>query len=196
MYPLNFQKLIAAFRKLPQVGNKAAERYAYALLEMSDEDVFTLLTTIKKAKENTRHCQQCFHLSEEDYCDICLDNKRDFSIVCVVNSSRDIIAMENTKQYNGLYHVLKGEISPTKGVMPEDLTISELMQRLDNGVVEVIIATNSTVDGETTALYLSKLIKNKNIIVSRLAHGIPMGGQLDYADELTLTKAIEGRVKY
>ena len=196
MYPESFQRLIEVFRSLPQVGAKAAEKYAYAILAMSDSEIQELLTTIATAKEKVKPCSICYHLSEQDKCAICLDSTRDTNTICVVNSSRDVIAMENTHQFKGLYHVLKGEISPAKGIMPEDLTINELMKRLENGVKEVIIATNSTIDGETTALYLSKLIKAKNISVSRLAHGIPMGGQLDYADELTLAKAIEGRVKY
>jgi len=196
MYPVSFIKLIEAFRKLPQVGAKAAERYAFAILQMSNQEVQDLIDSIAKAKEAVKSCSVCFHLCEEDTCVICQDQQRDSEIICVVNSSRDVIAMENTRQFNGLYHVLNGEISPAKGIMPEDLTIKELLDRLDGGVKEVIIATNSTVDGETTALYLSKVIKTKNIPVSRLAHGIPMGGQLDYADELTLAKAIEGRIKY
>jgi len=196
MYPPSFLKLIEEFRKLPQVGIKAAERYAYAVLAMSETEIQQLTTTIEQAKKLTKYCQSCFHLCEDEKCEICNDQSRNQQLICIVNSSRDVIAMENTKQYNGLYHVLTGEISPAKGIMPEDLTIKELLDRLNHGVTEVIIATNSTVDGETTALYLSKIIKDKNIIVSRLAHGIPMGGQLDYADELTLAKAIEGRIKY
>ncbi len=196
MYPASFIKLIETFRKLPQVGAKAAERYAFAVLQMSSQEVENFTASILKAKEAVKTCSSCFHLCEDDKCVICQDQERNQEVICVVNSSRDVIAMENTKQFNGLYHVLNGEISPTKGVMPEDLTIKELLDRLDSGIKEVIIATNSTVDGETTALYLSKVIKAKNVAVTRLAHGIPMGGQLDYADELTLAKAIEGRIKY
>ena len=196
MYPKSFQELIEAFRKLPQVGAKAAERYAYAILSMDESEVSALIEKISTAKARIRPCTTCYHLSDQAECDICSDDNRDRTVICVVNSSRDVIAMENTRQFNGLYHVLQGEISPSKGVLPEDLTINDLMKRLDEGVKEVIIATNSTIDGETTALYLSKLINAKEIAVSRLAHGIPMGGQLDYADELTLAKAIEGRIKY
>ena len=196
MYPENFDKLIEIFRKLPQVGAKAAERYAYAVLALSDEESKSFGEIINLAKETIHPCQVCFHLSDQDKCNICKDESRDNQVICVVNSSRDVIAMENTQQYHGLYHVLQGEISPAKGVMPEDLTINELLERLNADIKEVIIATNSTIDGETTALYLSKLISTKNITVSRLAHGMPMGGQLDYADELTLAKAIEGRIKY
>ena len=196
MYPVAFQKLIEAFRKLPQVGTKAAERYSYAVLAMTEEEVIDLTEKIRQAKALVRSCRICFHLSDKEECDICLDKARDRSLLCVVNSSKDVIAMENTKQYNGLYHVLGGEISPSKGVLPEDLNIKELLSRLDEGIKELIIATNSTIDGETTALYLSKLVSGKPVAVSRLAHGIPMGGQLDYADELTLAKALAGRVKY
>jgi len=196
MYPKSFQELIEAFRKLPQVGVKAAERYAYAILDMSEGEVDDLVEKLTTAKTVIHPCEICYHLSDQAKCEICSDKNRDHSVICVVNSSRDVIAMENTKEFNGLYHVLQGEISPAKGVLPEDLRISELLDRMNEEVKEVIIATNSTIDGETTALYLSKLIRAKDIAVSRLAHGIPMGGQLDYADELTLAKAIEGRIKY
>jgi len=196
MYPTSFQKLIDAFRKLPQVGTKVAERYAYAVLAMEEQEVQHYINAIIIAKSKVKPCTICFHLCEDEKCTICSDQSRNKELVCIVNSSRDVIAMENTQQYTGLYHVLQGEISPAKGIMPEDLTIKELLNRLEQEVKEVIIATNSTVDGETTALYLSKLIGTKNITVSRLAHGIPMGGQLDYADELTLAKALEGRIKY
>lgn len=196
MYPKSFQRLIQAFKKLPQVGNKAAERYAYAVFQMKSTEVNELLTSISEVKEKVVQCQQCFHLAEDALCEICQDPSRDHSIICVVNSSKDVLAMEKTGFYRGLYHVLLGEIAPTKGVMPQDLTIDELLGRLDANVKELILATNTTVEGETTAMYLKKILNNNEIKVTRLAHGIPMGGQLDYADELTLSKAITGRTKY
>ena len=196
MYSPLFLKMIDYFRKLPQVGNKAAERYVYGVLAMSEEEVQEFADTLIKAKEKVKPCKICFNLCESDLCYICEDHMRDKQVICVVNSSKDVIAMEKTQQFKGLYHVLGGEISPAKGILPEDIRVEELIKRLDENVKEVIIATNSTMDGETTALYLSKLISQENIIVSRLAHGIPMGGQLDYADELTLAKALEGRRKY
>ena len=196
MYPASFQQLIEMFRKLPQVGAKAAERYAFAVLALSEQDCGDFAEIIKKVKATVHPCEICFNLSEEATCSICQDQSREQELLCVVNSARDIIAMENTGIYRGLYHVLGGEISPTKGIMPDDLTIKQLLTRLTAGIKEVIIATNSTIDGETTALYLSKLITKEGVAVSRLAHGLPMGGQLDYADEMTLVKALQGRIKY
>ncbi|MFV0255311.1 MAG: recombination mediator RecR [Erysipelotrichaceae bacterium] len=195
MYPKTFMALIESFKTLPGVGEKAAERYAYAILEMSNDQTQNLANTLIDVKNSIKYCSNCHHISDNDLCDICSDNHRDNSIICIVNTSKDLIAIEKTKEYNGVYHVLLGEISPTKGVMPEDLTIDHLMLRLDKQIKEVILATNSTLDGETTALYLSKLIQMKNIEISRIAYGMPMGGQLDYADELTLSKALKGRTK-
>jgi recombination protein RecR len=195
-YPNSFQKLLDSFRRLPQVGNKAAIRFVYAVLSMSDEEVRVFAENLVKIKQSLRKCKQCNNLCEEELCNICKNPARDYGTICVVTSSKDVVAMENVGQYQGVYHVLDGEISPSKGVLPDDLHIANLLLKIDDRVKEVIIATNSTVDGEITAMYISKLLNGKPIIVSRLAHGIPIGGQLDYADERTLIKALEGRTRY
>ncbi len=196
MYPKSFQNLIESLRKLPQVGAKAAERYAYSIFEMSDLEAQTIIDSIAEVKKNVKECLICHYLTDNDKCDICLDQSKDDSIICVVNSSKDVIAMEKTGQFNGRYHVLTGEISPKKGIMPQDLTIDSLISRITPNIKEIILATNTTVEGETTAMYLKKVLANKDCIVTRLAFGIPVGGQLDYADELTLSKAIEKRTNY
>ncbi len=196
MYPNSFQRLINAFRKLPQVGNKAAERYAYTIFEMGADEVNELLESINDVRNKVCRCKICFHLSEDEVCDICKDATRDKSIICVVNSSKDVLAMEKTGEYYGQYHVLTGEIAPTKGIMPKDITIQELVNRLTPDVKELILATNTTIEGETTAMYIKKILEGRELKITRLAHGIPMGGQLDYADELTLRKALEGRNDY
>lgn len=195
MYPKSFETLIEAFRNLPQVGEKAAERFAYAILDMDKEKAQKLTDSIVDVKNNIKRCKICHHITDNECCDICNNSNRDKSIICIVNTSKDLIAIEKTGEFNGKYHVLLGDISPTKGIMPEDLTIQSLLDRLDGTVKEVILATNSTLDGETTALYLNKLIQGREVVVSRIAYGMPMGGQLDYTDEQTLTKALMGRTK-
>lgn len=195
MYPKYFEELVEAFRSLPQVGEKAAERFAYAILDMDNDKVQTLSDSLINVKNNIKRCKKCWHICDDEICSICSDASRDHSVICVVNTSKDLVAIEKTGQFNGYYHVLMGDISPSKGTMPEDLTISFLLDRLDSNVKEIIIATNSTLDGETTALYLNKVMQAREVEISRIAYGMPMGGQLDYADELTLTKAIEGRTK-
>lgn len=195
MNPSVFEALVENFRKLPGVGLKSAERYAFECLKWSNEDTELFIRRIEEAKKVLGTCQICGNMSEGDLCEVCKDQTRDKSIICVVESIKDVMAMEKINEYHGLYHVLDGVISTTKGIMPDDLNIDSLIERIDENVKEIIIATNPTVEGETTALYLSKLLNKKKVNVTRLAYGLPMGGHLDYADELTLIKAMEGRKK-
>ena len=189
-------RLQESLAKLPSVGKKSAERMAYAMLEMDDEDLKEFSDAIKKLKEKIHFCPICGNITEDEECEICQDENRDKTTLMVVSSPKDIAAFENAEGYRGLYHVLGGTISLSKGKGIEDLNIPSLLKRVDAGEIkEIIIATNPTVDGETTALYLAKLLENKNVNVTRLAYGLPMGGNLDYADALTLAKAIEGRRK-
>lgn len=196
MYPETIEKLIECFKLLPSVGQKTAERYALAILELPKEKIDELIESLENVEDKIKKCPVCGNLTDKDECTICSDKTRDSSTICVVQQPKDIIAMERVKSYKGLYHVLYGAISPMKGVMPEDLNIDSLLSRIDENVKEIIIATNPTMEGDTTALYLSKLLKNyPNVVVSRLANGLPIGANLDYADELTLTRAFDGRIK-
>lgn len=195
MYPKKFENLIECLKKLPGVGLKSAERYAFDMLNYSDEDIDMFIQSLNDLKNDIRYCSCCGNLSEEELCDICKDNTRDKNTICVVQNAKDIVAMEKTQEYKGVYHVLNGVISASKGIMPEDINIDSLLDRINETTQEVILATNPTVEGETTALYIAKLLENKNVNVTRIAHGLPMGGHLDYADELTLIKALEGRNK-
>ena len=189
-------RLQESLAKLPSVGKKSAERMAYAMLEMDDEDLKEFSDAIKELKEKIHYCPVCGNITEDEECEICHDTNRDRSTLMVVSSPKDVMAFENAEGYRGLYHVLGGIISLSKGKGIEDLNIPSLLKRVDSGEIkEIIIATNPTVDGETTALYLAKLLENKGVNVTRLAYGLPMGGNLDYADALTLAKAIEGRRK-
>ena len=189
-------RLEESLGKLPSVGKKSAERMAFAMLDMEKDDLEEFADAIKSLKEQIHVCPICGNITDEEYCSICTDNDRDKSLLMVVSSPKDIIAFENAEGFNGVYHVLGGTISLSKGKGIEDLNINSLLNRINEGEIkEVIIATNPTVDGETTALYLAKLLENKNVNVTRLAYGLPMGGNLDYADALTLAKAIEGRRK-
>lgn len=193
MYPKSLQKLIDDFRMLPGVGEKTAERYALCMLDLDQESVEQFAGHLLQMKQNIKQCRVCGNITEQDVCDFCSDENRDTSVICVVQQPKDIFAIEKTG-FNGMYHVLNGTISTTKGILPDDINIQSLFSRLDS-VKEVIIATNPTLDGETTALYLSKVLKDYPVSVTRLAHGLPMGSNLDYADELTLIKAMEGRIK-
>ena len=193
-YPESFQQLIDCFKQLPGIGNKNAERLAYHVLSMKEDDTEHFAKALISVKENIHYCKQCGNICEDDSCEICKDQTRDVSMICVVETPKDIYAMEKMKEYKGLYHVLHGVVSIMDGVMIEDLNIISLLNRLEN-VHEVIIATNPTRNGETTALYLSKLLSNKNVNVTRIANGLPIGSNLDYADELTLLKSFEGRRK-
>jgi len=194
MYPRSLQQLIDSFRKLPGVGARTAERYAFHLLTLSKEEVETFSESLKLAKNRIHTCSICGNICEDSECDICKDIHRDKTTLCVVQTVKDVAAMERMREYHGVYHVLGGAISTVKGILPEDLNIESLIKRV-NDVKEVIIATNPTLEGETTALYLGKRLEGKVELVTRLAHGLPMGGHVDYADELTLIKALEGRKK-
>ena len=194
MYSPSIEKLIQSFEKLPSIGNKTAARLAFYILNASEEETKDFISSIVNAKKNLKYCSKCYNISDTDPCPICANPKRDQSEICVVEDVRDIIAMEKTHEFRGVYHVLHGSISPMNGVGPDDIKIKELLARLMDGQVkEVILATNPRVEGEATAMYLSKLIKPLGIKVTRIAHGIPVGGDLEYTDEITLTKALEGR---
>ncbi len=194
MYSPSIEKLIQSFEKLPSIGNKTAARLAFYILNASEEETNDFVSSIVNAKKNLKYCSKCYNISDTDPCPICGNPKRDQSEICVVEDVRDIIAMEKTHEFRGVYHVLHGSISPMNGVGPDDIKIKELLARLMDGQVkEVILATNPRVEGEATAMYLSKLIKPLGIKVTRIAHGIPVGGDLEYTDEITLTKALEGR---
>lgn len=193
-YALPIANLIDQLSKLPGVGKKTAQRLAFFILEMDDLDANLLSKSIVEAKEHIKLCSVCCNLTDEDPCIICRDKQRERSIICVVEGAKDIIAMERSRDYKGLYHVLHGVISPMDNLGPSDIKVKELLTRLtDDTIKEVIIATNPTVEGEATALYLSKMIKPLGIKVTRIAHGIPVGGDLEYFDEVTLSKAIENR---
>ena len=195
MYPALFETLVESFRKLPGVGQKTAERYAFEFLKWDQEEIDEFLKACSLAKKNLHTCKICGNLAEDELCEVCKDTTRDTSTICVVEQVQDLIAMEKTHEYKGVYHVLNGVISPSKGILPDDINIDSLIKRCDDTISEVIIATNPTVEGETTALYLSKILEKKNIQATRIAHGLPMGAHLDYADEMTLIKAMENRKK-
>lgn len=195
MYPKELARLIDELKKFPGVGNKTGERYAFELLERSAEDIDAFVESIVDATQNLKGCETCGNITSSTKCDICLDKGRDHSLICVVSYPKDIIAMEKTKQFKGVYHVLHGVISTFKGILPEDINLESLIDRIDDQVKEVIVATNPTLEGETTALYIAKRLADKKVAVTRLASGLPMGGMLDYADELTLIKAMDGRKK-
>ena len=187
-------RLYEQLRKLPGIGSKSALRLSYHVLDMKQEDVEALAQALLDAKKHVHLCRQCFDLCEGDLCEICQDAKRDQRLVCVVEQPQDVAAMERTRGYQGLYHVLHGVLSPLDGIGPDRLKIRELLRRLQDGKIkEVILATNSDVEGEATANYLAGLIRPTGVKVSRIAHGLPVGGDLEYADELTLYKALENR---
>ena len=189
-------KLVDSFAKLPGVGHKSAEKMAYSILEMDEEDVEMFSDALKELKANVHHCPICGAYTEGDICEICSNENRDKTKIIVVSYPRDIEPFEKLGNYNGLYHVLGGVISAVNGVGINDLEIDSLEKRIkDNDIKEVIIATNPTTEGETTALYLAKILENKDVNLTRLAYGLPMGGHLEYADSLTLSKALEGRKK-
>ena len=193
-YSPSIEKLIESFEKLPSIGHKTAVRLAFHMLDLNDEDTQEFINSIVNAKANLKYCSNCYNISDTDPCPICSSPKRDSSIICVVEDVRDIMAMERTHEFKGVYHVLHGTISPMNGIGPEDIKIKELLNRIGNGdIKEIIIATNPRVEGEATAIYLSKIIKPLGIKVTRIAHGIPVGGDLEYTDEITLSKALEGR---
>ena len=194
IYTPALQKLIDELGKLPGVGPKSAQRIAFHLIKIPEQDALSLAVAIQQAKQKVRFCETCFNMSDEAICEICSDSQRDSSLICVVEEPRDIVALERTREYKGLYHVLQGAINPIDGIGPEQLKIRELLERLKgNTVVEVILCTNPNIEGEATAMYLAKLIEPLGIQVSRIASGLPVGGDLEYADELTLGRALEGR---
>ena len=193
-YAKPLAKLISELSKLPGIGGKTAQRLAYYILSLPAEEANALANSITEAKANMRFCSVCGNLTDVDPCPICSDSARDGSVICVVESPRDVAAMERVREFKGLYHVLNGVISPMDGVGPEDINIRQLIVRLQQSdVKEVILATNPNIEGEATAMYIARLIKPSGIKVSRIAHGLPVGGDLEYADEVTLSKAMEGR---
>lgn len=187
-------KLVEQFERMPGVGHKSAQRMAFYVLNLKPEQAKTFAESILQAHEKIKQCERCCNLSEEALCPICKNEMRDQTTICVVEDPRDVMAFERTHEFDGTYHVLHGVISPMNGIGPEDITIKELLARLSDGTVkEVIMATNPTVEGEATAMYISRLLKPMGITVSRLAYGVPVGADLEYADEVTLTRALEGR---
>ena len=194
-YSSQITKLIEELAKLPGIGTKSAQRLAFHIINMPAEQVQRLSHTIVNAKEQVRYCRECFTLTDQELCPICASEKRDHQMIMVVENPRDLAAYEKTGKYEGVYHVLHGAISPMLGIGPGEIKLKELMQRLQGNVEEVIIATNSSLEGETTAMYISKLIKPTGIKVSRIASGVPVGGDLEYIDEVTLLRALEGRVQ-
>ena len=188
-------RLIGELSSLPGIGSKSAQRLAFYIMNMPKDDVKKLSEALISARENVCYCKECQTLTDDEVCPICANPKRNHRMIMVVEDSRDMAAYEKTKEYQGVYHVLHGAISPMQGIGPEDIKLSELMQRLQHDVDEVIIATNSSLEGETTAMYLSKLIKPTGIKTTRIASGVPVGGDLEYIDEVTLTRALEGRIE-
>lgn len=193
-YPRPLAALINEMSKLPGIGSKTAQRLAFHILSLDDKEAERLAYAILTAKKEMRYCSVCGNLTDTDPCGICGDESRDRSVICVVESPKDVMAMERIREFNGLYHVLHGVISPMDGVGPEDINLMSLLKRLQaEDVNELIIATNPNIEGEATAMYIARLIKPTGIKVTRIAHGIPVGGDLEYADEVTLLKAVEGR---
>ena len=194
LYSPSIEKLIESFERLPSIGHKTAVRLAFHMLDLSKEETDEFINSIINAKEKLKYCSNCYNISDTDPCPICSSPKRDNSVICVVEDVRDVMAMERTHEFKGVYHVLHGTISPMNGIGPEDIKIKELLNRIaNNDIKEIIIATNPRVEGEATAIYISKIIKPLGIKVTRIAHGIPVGGDLEYTDEVTLSKALEGR---
>jgi len=194
-YPEAISRLIESFTKLPGIGPKTAVRLAFHVLDMEEDDVLMFGKALVSAKRDISYCSICGNITDKDPCYVCSDKHRNRTIVCVVQDSRDVIAMEKMRDYQGLYHVLHGAISPMEGIGPEDINVSSLLTRLqaDEAITEIILATNPNIEGEATAMYLSRLLKPTGIRVTRIAHGLPVGGDLEYADEVTLSRAMEGR---
>ena len=194
-YSRQISKLIQELSALPGIGSKSAQRLAFHILNMPEKEVEGLASAIVDARKSVRYCKECFTLTDEELCPICRDAGRNHKTIMVVETTRDLAAYEKTGKYDGVYHVLHGAISPMLGIGPNDIKLKELMQRLQQDVDEVIIATNSSLEGETTAMYISKLIKPTGIKVTRIASGVPVGGDLEYIDEVTLLRALEGRTE-
>lgn len=194
-YSREISKLIEELSALPGIGAKSAQRLAFYIINMPEEQVESLSSAISQAKKNVRYCKCCYTLTDQEICPICKDTARDHKTIMVVENTRDLVAYEKTGKFEGVYHVLHGAISPMLGITPNDIKLKELIQRLKGDVEEVIIATNSSVEGETTAMYISKLVKPLGIKVTRIASGVPVGGDLEYIDEMTLYRALEGRTE-
>lgn len=193
-YPEPLAKLIDSFSRLPGIGPKTAGRLAFHVLRMKEDDVMDFAKALVNVKRNLHYCSVCCNITDTDPCRICQDKSRDGSIICVVQEPKDLVAMERTKEFNGYYHVLHGAISPMEGIGPDEIRIADLLKRLsDEQVQELILATNPNIEGEATAMYISRLVRPFGLKVTRIAHGLPVGGDLEYADEVTLTKALEGR---
>lgn len=193
-YPEPLAKLIDSFSRLPGIGPKTAGRLAFHVLRMKEDDVIDFAKALVNVKRNLHYCSVCCNITDTDPCRICQDKSRDVSTICVVQEPKDLVAMERTKEFNGYYHVLHGAISPMEGIGPDEIRIADLLKRLsDERVQELILATNPNIEGEATAMYLSRLVRPFGLKVTRIAHGLPVGGDLEYADEVTLTKALEGR---
>jgi recombination protein RecR len=193
-YPEPIAKLIESFSRLPGIGPKTAGRLAFHVLRMKEENVMEFAKALVSVKRNLHYCSICFNITDTDPCRICQDKTRDASLICVVQEPKDVVAMERTKEFTGYYHVLHGAISPMEGIGPDEIRVAELLKRLgDDQVQEMIMATNPNIEGEATAMYISRLVRNFGLKVTRIAHGLPVGGDLEYADEVTLSKALEGR---
>lgn len=195
LYSGHINRLIEELAALPGIGSKSAQRLAFHLINMPQDRVNRLATTMMEAKANVKYCKECFTLTDQEICPVCASGKRNHGLIMVVENTRDMTAYERTGKYEGVYHVLHGAISPMLGIGPNDIKLKELMNRLEGDVEEVIIATNSSLEGETTAMYISKLIKPTGVRVTRIASGVPVGGDLEYIDEVTLLRALEGRVE-
>lgn len=195
MYSGHINKLIEELAALPGIGSKSAQRLAFHLINMPQDKVNRLASSIVEAKENVRYCKECYTLTDNDICPVCANHSRNHNLIMVVENTRDMAAYEKTGKYEGVYHVLHGAISPMLGIGPGDIKLKELVNRLEGNVEEVIIATNSSLEGETTAMYISKLIKPIGVKVTRIASGVPVGGDLEYIDEVTLLRALEGRIE-
>lgn len=193
LYTSSVARMIEEFEKLPGIGHKSAQRLAFYLLGQSKEKVAAFANAILEARNQLQYCSVCMNMSDKEVCDICSNPVRDTGIICVVEDPRDVVAMERSREFKGLYHVLHGVISPMSGVTVDDLKIKELLVRINDNTKEIIVATNPNIEGEATAMYLARLIKPLNVRVTRIAHGIPVGGDLEYADEVTLAKALQGR---
>jgi len=194
LYAKPFAKLVEELNKMPGIGPKSAQRLALYILRLPEEEAERIREAIKVVKEKMTYCSVCFNITDNNLCSVCEDKRRDHSLVCVVEEARDILALEKSGEYKGIYHVLQGALNPLEGINPEDLRIKELLMRIKKEEIkEIILATNPNLEGEATAMYLVKLIKPSGVKVSRIAHGLPVGSSLDYADEVTLIKAMEGR---
>lgn len=195
IYSSQIANLIEELGRLPGIGNKSAQRLAFHIINMKEEDVRRLSDTMIQAKQNVRYCKECYTLTDRELCPVCASEKRNHRVIMVVENPRDLAAYEKTGKYEGVYHVLHGAISPMLGIGPNDIKLKELMHRLQGDVEELILATNSSLEGETTAMYISKLVKPTGIKITQIASGVPVGGDLEYIDEVTLLRALEGRVE-